>query len=462
MAIFFFQSNEIPIEYNINLENHYGNIDKFYNLSKMFMETCKLQFSNCNEYAEKVKETNYTFEKDNFYLETMMKRISKRASMTIRLIPNEPTYNILLAFSRIIKDREMRNVITGLENKINNILTQHFENMEHFRNILQNPKENLFQVIDIIKLDKMISEKREKMKTMEIIPQLNLFDLMEFSQIDSSINRTHINILIHIPVVLNTVASLHTFIPRPQHHNNGTIILDEKHTYYYFDLFKYEFLVISKQDLKECMNYEYTTICNSLVAEHSIKPNDCILSRIINKGNATSCKYRKIEHKNYILKLSRHLTLFYIVNPIIIRTVCKNNVITQNMTSDSHISLDKNCNVFKSKDYDESDNYININMDIKGIEINFTYFNEKIQSWNEMPNLLDEAFSITNVAGFSFFDGIYDFFKKPYDDIVSAIQTIITCIKVAFFIIISCIIIKILSLIFSTIKCIYTKCNCKK
>lgn len=177
------------------------------------------------------------------------------------------------------------------------------------------------------------------------LPSMNPIDLIKFSEISSTRNNTHINLIAHVPIAYNKQYKLSKIIPIPTIKDNKTYILNREPEIYIQH--KNDTSIFPTHSLNKCKNSNEITICNAILQENIHKLDNCTIA-LISKSSDINCLFKEITPKNYIIHISNNDIYFHIHSPMALKLSCKDHSKKFNLTTSNHIKFNNLCTITKS------------------------------------------------------------------------------------------------------------------
>lgn len=223
-------------------------------------------------------------------------------------------------------------------------LTQHYKNAEIFTGILDGQiREQVFKFYNIENFTQQIQEINKRVFPDFALPSLNVFDLLKISSTYYTRNSTHIKVIVEIPILNRELSALKAYIPVPFLENNITKIFNTNAKFVFVQ--NETLKMISREDLKLCLNINELTICNSLMTEIMDSVDPCIHSFFL--GNHDECHDKAIEPHNYIIDTSGNSVYCFILKPFALKISCYDGDQILNLTESREIHFEDHCEIYK-------------------------------------------------------------------------------------------------------------------
>lgn len=213
-----------------------------------------------------------------------------------------------------------------------------------------------------------------------------MFDLLRISSVYYTRNSTHIKVIVEIPILNREHSTLRAYIPVPFLENNETKIFNTNAKFVFVQNETLE--MISKENLKLCLNINELTICNSLMTEIMDSVDPCIHSFFL--GNYVECQNKAIEPHNYIIDTSGNSVYCFILRPFGLKISCYDGDRILNLTENQEIHFEDHCEIYKiSRDISyNASTYTTINITHSYIPSNLSVFSANSE------NITDDLFIV--------------------------------------------------------------------
>lgn len=206
---------------------------------------------------------------------------------------------------------------------------------------------NFFKIVNLDEFSHKISNLDKNLNKNYTLPPVNPIDLIKLSEITSTHNNSHINLIAHIPIADNKPYKLYKLTPIPTQKINETYILNREPEL--FIQYEKELKIFPTESISKCKNSHNITICNAILQENTYIPSECTISLIL-ESDQNNCTYKEIPSKNYIVHLADNEFYFHILSPISLKLTCKDNIKKFNLTANSLIQLNNQCSITKSSE----------------------------------------------------------------------------------------------------------------
>ena len=133
-------------------------------------------------------------------------------------------------------------------------------------------KEQIFRIIDSEFYLEQINLLNSFLPEGLVLPPFDPFDLMNLAKIYSTTNRTHINLIVRIPIINSEYFELNELIPVPMSLDNKTIIIKLNSVYFIRDGAN-TVQLLPFEAFNNCYSFLNIIICNSFVGDAFYKPN---------------------------------------------------------------------------------------------------------------------------------------------------------------------------------------------
>lgn len=251
----------------------------------------------------------------------------------------------------------------------------------------QKPRAIFFNLIDVWNFTKQLEIANEKLKPGFSLPCLDILEILDVSNTETSKNSTHVQLIINIPIMSNKTFDLGEIIPIPFNTINGTEIIDMNSHYYFIDEDE-KVKILSGDNLKNCHKVYGLTLCNSIEME-KIEDGTLCMNSIVLKQTHKNCKTKNIARKNYILRTSQYSVFCYVVEPLVLRIKCGNEDSLHNVTNNEEFNFEENCIAYKRMDNDNL-TLTESSMNCEFSESNFTIFTSSLEKDSMQFQLLDK------------------------------------------------------------------------
>lgn len=273
-------------------------------------------------------------------------------------------------------------------------LTIHFKDAEIYSAILNGHlREQFFKIYNTEDFTKQIEKINKKLQPNFTLPNLDIFDLLEISTVFHIKNSTHIRIIVEIPILNREHSNLKSFVPIPYIENDQVYILntDANFVFLHNDTLK----IITKDNLKECINIDDFTMCNSMLTETLLLANPCIHSIFTNSYD--DCAIKPIEPLNYFIETSDFSVYCFILKPFNLKISCiDDDIKIFNLSKSTELFYENHCEVYKisSEVLFNTSTYSTIDINYKYIKPNLSGYEENNQ--NGTKNIFPiDRFSVT-------------------------------------------------------------------
>lgn len=204
---------------------------------------------------------------------------------------------------------------------------------------------NFFKIVNIDEFAHKISLLEKDLNNNFTLPPLNIIDMIRILEITSTHNKTHINLIAHIPIAKNNPYILAKIIPIPTIKNGKTYILNNEPELFIQN--SEDIKIISHDSHNKCKTAQNITMCNAITYEDTFEPSQCV-NALISNTEKDSCTFIEIASKNYIIYMSHNDIYFHIHSPLSLKLTCRNHAKKFNLTSDSHIQFNNQCSITKN------------------------------------------------------------------------------------------------------------------
>lgn len=270
------------------------------------------------ERDEYMKEIVYL--KEELNLQKQMANIS--ASTTENLL------QIITAYETKIRELDKQNQALNDLNTTLYITSQLVIQHETFLN--GNPRTEFIAMANIEEFNDQINKIKAKFKKNQILPVVQLEDLIFMSQIYRKINGTYMALVIKIPILSKKPLQLRNYIALPFKKGNKTFRVNLDGSLF-TEVNANEYKIVPIKTLDHCNIYKNLTICNSLLKRTFKKPTQCELEVVVNE-TANNCGSYEIEHKNYLIEIDEMWMFCYIIEPILMKLTCESSQTFVNLT----------------------------------------------------------------------------------------------------------------------------------
>lgn len=250
-------------------------------------------------------------------------------------------------------------------------IDKHNRDTTKFLNALGNDlKRNFFSIVDMSTFNKSLHNISNVSPIFSMHPQ----DIIRLSDMDSRLINETIIINVHIPLISRENFNLMYLIPIPIVRDNNNFIANIDATH----LFKNNsiFLEMSLSTLAQCIHTNRIIVCNSLIKNQFLPVNNCTTAIFENRTTTAICTYRKLSYETQMIKISEESIYVHVIEPIVLRISCDQNVQLMNITKSMEIFHNKYCRIYNS-----------LNEQTKGsltttIKIDSTFAEPKFEVWN--------------------------------------------------------------------------------
>lgn len=173
------------------------------------------------------------------------------------------------------------------------------------------------------------------------LPSTNLNDTINLSEVRTTINQTHVRIVVKVPIIRKAKYTLHRYIPLPFRQRGATYVINATSGYFIRDQ-NGETFTLPQDVFNKCATYNDMTICDILVGEHIHKTDEC-LDALFSGHFSSKCRKLKIDSKNYLVKLSSKSVFCYVVEPIGFEMSCNEKKRLFNVTNSMKVNVSKPC-----------------------------------------------------------------------------------------------------------------------
>lgn len=287
------------------------------------------------------------------------------------------------------EENKKRDEYEKLKDIIQSTLTRHISDSEIIINVLNgNVKDYLFKMVDIRDFANSIKLINESLEANYSLPNVGLFDLLEFSTVYHAKNDTHVQILINIPILNPDKSNLSGFIPLPFKQRNSVFVMDSKSEFLF--MLNNTLKMIPREYLNHCKRVKSLTICSSIVQEFIEEPELCVKEYF--KNDTNDCIYKRIISQNYFVDTSDFSVYCFIVKPIVLRISCAKTSEILNIDTSQEIFFEKHCELFKmtNKTILKTNSYTAMEIENKYVRPNLSTFDTNTNDWTEVIQRIDQ------------------------------------------------------------------------
>lgn len=335
-----------------------------------------------------------------------------------------------------------KDTLNNLIDAAKDALSEHYQETTKFMRILNNDLRNYF--FTIIDMDTFLTSIREielLLNPNARLPTLNPYKLLDVSSLGYTNNLTHVSLHLKMPIISNTSHNLYEFTPIPVKQNGKLQILKMTSRMYFWD--KNNIIKVLRPHIfHQCIQIENNMFCNSLLYESLDPLDECMASILFNKP-IEQCIFRKIEYRNYYIRLSPHSVYCYIVKPIQFRIICNGQEKIHKLNTSTEIDFSNQCDVHKVLNELRYNNKTKSLHEIsKPIQLpNFSIFDSSKNDWSDDVVFFNES-NATLTKILSEFDKINATIHTPIsisllDKIFNIPKKIIAYVHNIFFLILS-------------------------
>lgn len=206
-------------------------------------------------------------------------------------------------------------------------------------------KDNFFRIIDIFRVEEKLNILNASLSDQYILPQLSAYDMIYLAKIYTTTNETHITLIIRIPILNVEPYAFKEFIPIPMVQNNKTFILDTNSSYFIQDSFD-KVKMIAKDTLEDCFSFSRIMICNSLLKDSFLEPDNCVRGLLENNTD-NYCGQKTVAEKNYFVKISSTALFVHVTNPLKFKIICGLEERFINVSISELINFSQFCELFE-------------------------------------------------------------------------------------------------------------------
>lgn len=248
----------------------------------------------------------------------------------------------------------MKNISISNENKENldtlldlakEALSEHYQETTKYMRIINNELRKYF--FNIIEMDTFVTTIRNidlQLNPNAKLPTLNPYKLLDSSHLSYTNNFTHVSLHVKMPITSNITYTLYEFIPIPIKNGNQLKILKMSSKLYFKDK-NGSTKIMHPHIYQQCNQIDDHMFCDSILHESLDPPNECMTS--IFNGYTEGCTFRKIEFRNYFIRISPNAIFCFIVHPIQFRVVCNNVEKIHNLSQSTEIDFSTQCDLHK-------------------------------------------------------------------------------------------------------------------
>lgn len=271
-------------------------------------------------------------------------------------------------------------------------LSEHYQETTKFTRILNNDLRKYFFII--IDMDTFLTQIKQidlLLHPNAKLPTLNPYNLLDLSTLSYTNNMTHVSIHIKMPITSHIAYNLHEFVPIPIKEDNKLKILRMNSKLYFEDNLNVT-KVMQSHISQQCSQMENHMYCDSLLHESLDLLNEC-MSAILYDKSTEKCTYKRIEYRNYFIRLTPHIVFCFIVNPIQFRVVCNNQEKIYNLNTSVEIDFSEQCDLHKilnELDYD-SKTYSEMEINKPLQKPDFSIFDTIKNNWTNDIDFFNES-----------------------------------------------------------------------
>lgn len=249
-------------------------------------------------------------------------------------------------------------------------------------------KDNFLRIIDIMVLEEQLEILNKTIDVQFGLPPLSIFDLINMAKIYTAVNITHFTIIVKIPIL-----NLHPFIfqeliPVPNSRGNNTVIINLNSSYFIQDN-NDNIRIVPEDILEDCFIFNRLFICNSLVQDSFVDPDNCT-NAVLKHNSNEFCSNKVIRKRNYFVKISGTTLFIYVAKPLKLKILCGLEETIFNITSSNLINFSEFCELLEYSNDKLNDT------SILSSEIYTPVFQPIIRVFNVTENKWKSNFEILN------------------------------------------------------------------